>query len=525
MSNCINDIIHQYKQKVSCADIILAASEMIPDTSHPSLPLPSLQETLLKMTYLFRIGFLEDMVLALQFYACKQQIEKAVLELERKHYVISTISSEFGKCLVLTKEALFFFYYHPNHTNPRKKINEVTIKDDTLPSEDSLIKYKCISAFACFTIFETQLKNSVTQFKNQTKETKQHYGKEQYVRHIIYKEYLSLPEIKKKELLSNLAFQKEIIDKYSSIHLYSKTFAIEFSDAYLKNDFSKNNLDSNARYQVFRSTINQLFKQNHSQQALFHFLKDFINLHTKPELNEVIPFLLLQCHNLYRGNDIRMRNQLLKTGTLKIRNESKLYILKEHKKILTNRRKVLVRSGAEKNSQETELLETMSQLKQIDNTIVTLEDEIKLLSHSFLFLLYKGEKENGALEFFEKQLDFNTLKESNIYIGIKDNEIIFYILTSHKVALSHIELFQRLERAYKIYQCLFPLHLPLFVVITYGKERQKETEMALLKTKSSFQEIQDYRRLAVYLDTNLRVIDIEHHPTERFEFYQSFNNN
>ena len=137
-----DELLNNYRQKYLNVEKALKSKGIFPNRFEPIKTLSLGEELILKVIFSLKVAFLEELTFIFAYCYSKQKFEKVIIDLEEQNYLKSAISKDYGKYVVLTKNALFYFY-----TNGTQPINTVNITEDTLPSKERLYYYKVINGY------------------------------------------------------------------------------------------------------------------------------------------------------------------------------------------------------------------------------------------------------------------------------------------------------------------------------------------------------------------------------------------
>lgn len=520
-----NDYIQKLKDEKTQTDIrvinTLYRIGIIPNSSNPTKNISLLKEVIIKVIYLHKVFFLEELIELFSSCYCRQQIEETMLYLEKQGYVISKIDKEYGKCFCLTKESIFFIKFNPEFI--KTNIRNVNINDDKLPQD--LIKYKCISKMTSSYIFNKQVSLILESFKNQPKEDRQVYSAFEYIKHIYFKEFLLQDKNVKISLLKELNFTKDEIQKIANLQKYNEKIANVFSKQYLE-VLGIDCLEDSIVYLKYKELVKRycLKKSTRSNRATYMFLKDFSGFINKKEALIKILDGVLRKHNTYmRLSEKVINNYFVNNNESKIyKIQNELFFQEEILRIEKTDYRKLINSKTEISTEE---------LKQVTENIVSLKTDIdntskyiKTLYDNFQYLIFDKIKSNGLVMFNENIITLSRLQERGIYItdikkGEYRNIIEFTIVQNRTQGFAFGNLFSKLEWVYLIYSNVFKEYDIQINIATLGEDRKQVINQTLGNIKNLFAEIPEYRILHSIFDDTVNVIDCKEKNLERYEVF------
>ena len=132
--NYADTIIENYKKKLNCIQYNMNATGIFPDRNEPLKILDYGRESVLKVIYRFRVGFLEELTILFSFCYSKQKFETLIVDLENQQYIKSQVSKDYGKYFILTTKALYYI-----QTDRNIPFDECNISEDKFPNEQKLL--------------------------------------------------------------------------------------------------------------------------------------------------------------------------------------------------------------------------------------------------------------------------------------------------------------------------------------------------------------------------------------------------
>ena len=520
--NYIENLLNQ--EDITSANLskVLETNHILMNLTDGTKQLNLLQEVIVKTIYLNKIFFLEEMVLLYSFQSCKQTIEKAVLDLQKMDYIKSQ-ATEWGKALCLTSKGLSQLKQNPFISKSNDYITSTTNSDDF---NSHMLKFKVLSAELSSTIFITLLVAIIKRFSSEERAFRKKYAKIQFIKHYLYKDFLKLSKSEKTAQLKELFTDSEVIEKYAILNLYSNTFAIHYADAYY-NHYGSQSFDDIADFQVYRSYLNQhCLKHLDDATTSFHFLRDYYNSlnHNKETiLNQIYQLLYQRGCNYLRMKDYSYRQLLLnrKGTTTALKAEFLLYKTNKSLQLLETKRRNLLKEYKNKaDTPDDELLLINQQINQLDTAITAYQEKLNAYKQHLSFLLYDKTKDNGLDIFQETIITLDSLKQSGIYIGqIQEEVISFCIVPFDSNSFTYTSLFKKIERTFVFHHYVLPNYHLNIKICCYGIENVKEVKKLLKKVKEKFSGIKEYQLLATDFYNIVSVHNMEFHFKERFEVF------
>lgn len=486
-------LIQNYNDKLNYVQQNMKTTGIFPDRTNPTRPLTLGEEFLLKATFRFRVGFLEEMTFLFAYIYSKSKFESLVIDLEQQGYLKSRVSKEYGKYFILTKEALYYIY-----TDRKIPFQEARISEDHFPKESNLAAYKCINglfAKRIFHILTCQVRNA---YNGMDKDFKRYYQKCQYIMQYVYSKR-EKPSFSRKEA-------KMFVDGYM------ETF--EADEAHQKS---------------YKEFVARLKEQRDNDLLYFGFLKDFYNLRITGRTEAVqrtekvfSGFL----NNICRDKFYTYRQNLycLSGKSERLKAETELFLLGEYIRNLGITKRSLLNTKTD-NKTEKQLKDLASNIESIDRQVKLFEKRKADLEEEFSVMLFSHLGTNDVPVFKEDINTLENLKNMNIYITQAQTlqsgrtELTFSIFPNEGSKWSVSYLFSRLERIFQFYiRNLLTFDYRIELVAYTDKHRELIAEN--LKTvREQFEALSQYASFLPCFD-GIEVITTQMHFKERYEVFR-----
>lgn len=489
----INEIIKKGQEKMFNVQYTMNHSNIFPNRNNPIKYLSPKEELILKITFRFKIVFLEQMQFLFAFLYSKSAFEATIIQLEKMNYIQSNTSRDYGKYWWLTTNALYYFY-----TDRIISMSDCNISADKPPSPNKLILYKEINALFAYRTFDLLVSEVYQKYKAEKKEYKQWYQRSQFLQQFI--------------------FPGENNEAYSSTKA---------------SDYIADNIDIvdtlyNDRYKAFI----RIMKANTDTQLLFHYLKDYYNSAYCQELRKGMCSKTFKTindffNNIYRDSNFFYRKDLyaMSNHSERVLNEWKLYILSWQETLFTiNRRNLINCNTSNKTPEELKLIS--DKIDALDAKLVSLRKMVEHLQNSFTALSYDKIGENDLPTYQETHITLENLKNTNIFITnatLEDNartNITFSIIQPSSDEISCSSLFSKLEKVFLFYKnnlLAFDYNIQILV---YDSKQAQFVEEKLKLVIEDFKNITSY---ALFLPTlaETKVINCERHFAERYQAFRA----
>lgn len=519
--NYIESLLNQETIMSNNSIKVLETNEMLINLTDATKRLNTLQEAIVKTIYLSKIFFLEELVLLYSFPSCKQSIEKAILDLERMDY-IKSLTTEWGKALCLTSKGISQIKKNP-FISVTNEFDIPSINADEFNSH--MLKYKILSAELSHTIFVTFLIAIIKRFLGEDITFRKRYAKIQFVKNYLYKDFLKLTSAEKKTHLEHLFTDEEVIKRYSSLTLYSNTFAIQYAQAYLTQNYDT--IDTTEDFQDFRSYMNKhCLRILNDSITSFHFLRDYFNSlnYDKDTIVKQIYQLLYQRNsNFLRTKEITIRRQLLsKEGaTNLLKAEALFYQYNQKYKLFDIKRRNLIKQYKNKTDVQENLLDCTNQkIQLLENEIAKTNEKLTVYKELLGLLLYANTRDNGLDIFKESIITLDSLRQSGIYIGqIQESVITYCIVPFDNNSFTYTSLFKKIEKTFVFSRFVLPNYHLTIKICCYGEASVKEVRKLLKKVKDKYSDIKEYQILATDFHNIVTVHNMEFHFKERYEVF------
>lgn len=491
--NYADTIIENYKKKLNCIQYNMNATGIFPDRNEPLKILDYGRESVLKVIYRFRVGFLEELTILFAFCYSKQKFEALIVDLENQQYIKSQVSKDYGKYFILTTKALYYI-----QTDRNIPFDECNISEDKFPNEQKLLFYKSLLGYYCNRVFNRLTEKHWHNYLSLNKGFRRDYAKKQFIKQFVYS-------------------QK---DKKA----YSKTEAETFADNFLPT------LDSNEELSQKYKNFIKYMKEHHSDSMLrFHFLKDYYNdlgLYREQAIEDTLNELNNTFNNIYRDRYFTYRKILYKYSgnSESLKSEFELFTVNELLKVMAITKRSL--SNSQKSTKtETELQELTQKIEDIDNKISHFKKIVAILEQDFETMVFDKFSDTDIALFVESIITLDTLYNMKVYItGCSRTEeeklcLEFSIFQPTIEEPSTNYIFKRLEaiiRFYRSHLLMFDFKINL---ITYTPKQKEILQSKLLTLKEDFKSFTEYSILVSAFD-DIEVVATKQHLNERYETFR-----
>lgn len=495
-----DELLNNYKQKYLNVEKALKNKGIFPNRFEPIKTLSLGEELILKVIFSLKVAFLEELTFLFAYCYSKQKFEKVIIHLEEQNYLKSAISKDYGKYVILTKNALFYIY-----TDGTQPLNTVHIIEDSLPVNEKLYYYKLINGYMAKSVFEDFTTIIGNKLAAQEPANRRNYQKEQFIKRYLFD---------------------------SSHKGYSNKQANEFCATQMKT------FDTDPLLQEQYQGFLKAFKDNPNKRYVNHsllqfsYLKDFFNgISNAREMAVLFTQKLFFSHitNLTRSNPFVFRNTLFEKSEKKevLKQEMELFYIGELQRIYTLSKRNLGNTKKEGKTKE-QLKEITDKMELLEKELLILKNKTVILSPAFECMVFDGYtgEEQTIPKYKAEVVTLETLKNLKCFItdiitvnGEKPI-IRFSIFQSEKDELSVIGLFQRIERIFQFYRThLYMFNFELELVVL----EQSEIETARKKikfVKEDFKELGSYGLLIPKI-TDIKIIATRSHMEERFQVFKT----
>lgn len=493
--NYAKELVTNYATKIKNIQNNMNKTPLFPDRREPTKYLSYGYELILKMTFKLRVCFLEEMMFVFAFCYSKAKFEKVILDLEDMGYIQSETSKNYGKHWTLTSQALFYIYRDSDNPEDLTKISE-----DKLPTTDSKLYFlKIMNGCYAQKIFHDYVNYIWIDYKQQPKDFRNKYTKEQYIKYIVYA----------KEDSSG----------------YSKTQAQDFTSKFLP--VLESNEDEYKKYKTFISKIKPMLSDD---LVKFSFLKDYfnqLNISRDTSVNNTLTIINGLFNNYYRDNYYTFREELYKkTSSSHMKEEYELFLLTDLLHIIKITKKSLLNSKLESKT-EDELLELHNSISDIDDFIAKYTPRLEVLEENFTFMVFDKYNINDVAMYKEALISLDILRSNNIYIVdtiIQDSakpKITFGIFQSSAEEMTCNYIFTRLEKIFRYYRKNLLSFDFEIVIYTYTNQHKELIETKLKSVCEDFKELTEYRFFVPIFD-EITIISTKNHFQERYKVFEQF---
>ena len=470
---------------------------LFPDRNEPTQYLSYGYELILKMTFKLRVCFLEEMMFVFAFCYSKAKFEKVILELESMGYIQSETSKDYGKYWCLSPQALFYIYKDTSNPDDTTRISE-----DKLPTLNSSKLYFLKIMNGCYAqkIFHDYVSYIWKHYKEQPKDFRNKYTKEQYIKYVVYAKEESTG--------------------------YSKTQAQDFTSKFLP--VLETKAEEYTKYRSFLSKIKPMLSDD---LVKFCFLKDYFNqlkIGRNTSVHNTLTIINDFFNNYFRDNYYTFREELYKKTSCSshLKEEYELFTLTDLLHIMKITKKSLLNSKLESKT-EDELLELHKRISDIDDFIAKYTPRLEVLEENFIFMIFDKYSINDVAMYKEALISLDVLRNSNIYIVdtvIQESgkpKLTFGIFQSSAEEMANTFLFTRLEKIFRYYRknllsCDYEV-----VIYTYTNQHKELIETKLKSVREDFRELTEYAFFLSIFD-ELKVISTKNHFQERYKVFEQF---
>ena len=493
--NYIKELASKQKLKIENIQSNLDREYIFPNRKEPRKPLSLADENILKVIYSLKVATLTELSFLFAFVYSKSKMEEVIQELEQMNYIKSSLSKDFGKCICLTNISLSYLFGD-------SKGEAISFSEDNIPTSVSkLYFHKVQNGYIAKTIFHTMTENLFFIYKGESKEFRDTYCKEEYIKRCVYpaknKKNKNYNKKEEREFVENympiLNNSQEELEKYKN---FIRTVKEHLSDDMVKFSFLKSyynminkDRDEAARqtYQLFSNLFNTIYREN------FYTYRNFLYQH-----------ITNQNENLKKEHQLFTINNMIKTFTITKRN-------------LTN---------SKKGKTEEELKTIIEKIETLEQNIEKFTKHKHTLEQDFETMIFDGFDEKEVPHFASAVITLDTIKNNSIHItdAVKDNlgkwTLTFSIFQTSLEEMAFTSLFKRLEMIHKIFNFFFlSCNIKINIVCLTNNEKEL-LETKLKSVVNTFATLTEYQMFMRILE-EVSVVSTKQNFLERHEVFKN----
>ncbi len=480
---------------------------------HNSL-LSEVQETIVKAIYLAGGMYVSDIKMMMAFSAEVQSIERAIKDLDEDGYLIKA-KNVYGILLGLTKEGVEQIKRHHKYISDGLEVN---VQEMDVLGENAFMKHKCISFAVADYVFRTRLQNLWDKFWATDIYVRNHYLAKQFLKQIVYRDYLELAPDKREQFLADAELtekEKELFSRNGKYIVWNATKFSELVFIHMGFDAVKK-MDGYHEYMqmVKRDALNE------PSNNTFYLLKDMLTEAEKQGYQELQLLWKWKCSILKFGAE-KLRNGLSGTDEL-ILKERRLDTANRYLFLLQNERRSLINSNAyKKKDNEKDLGEVLVKLAELDSAIDSIRKQKEELETDFSFAVLKSY--DGSENDYElKVLNLQRLAQNGMYVSVDASKnTCLYVMQTKEEYFDLFSLHKKMAMGLQLIKRLAPYSSVQVRIITYNTDQQEFIERIL---PALVKKLLESRETAFYANQFEEICSIQNTlegPKERYIFFQA----
>lgn len=492
--NYAKEIIEKQKRKIENIKSNLNTDFLFPDRNEPRKKLPLSQQIILKIIYSLKVAYLTELSFIFAYVYSKSKFESVIKELEDQNYIKSSVSKDFGKFFCLTENALCYIYNSSEN-------EEISFKEDMLPNSISkLYLHKIQNGYVSKLLFHKMTENLFFIYKGESREFRDIYCREQYVKRKVYPEKVSKQN-------------------------FSKKAEKEFTELYLPILNS-----SEEEMEEFKKFIRTVKEQLSDDMVKFSFLKDYYNsISNNRDIASFETYKLFTnlFNTIYRDNFHTYRPILfhhITNGNKNLNKEYQLFMINSYLKNFMIAKRNLTNSKKGKNEEELKII--LDKIENLDNYCNKLTKQKESLEEVFEVMTFDGYNEQECPLFEISSLTLETLRNNSIHIteGQKDSlgkwTLTFSIFQTSLEEMSPVSLFKKLEMIYNAYRLFFYSCNMEINIVCYTNTEKELLETKLKSVISTFSSLTEYQMFIPFLKT-ATVVCTQNSFLQRYEVFKN----
>ena len=514
MGKLIQDLVKNKEDALEAEKAAIVHCGNLPVLHRHNTKLSEIQETIVKAIYLVGGMYASDIKMMLSFSSEIQSVERAIKDLINDGYIIKN-KNAYGILLGLTKEGVSQIKMHPDYIPEGLEVN---CQEMDVFGESALLKHKCMSYAASEYVFYERLNDLWNKFWGTDKYERNYYLCKQYLKQIVYRDFLTMGKEEKEQFLMDADFTDDEKELFVRNDKYVVWNATKFSELlFIHKGFE--GIKSTESYHEYM----QIIKRDALKQPnfnTFYLLKDMISDDNRK------PYQELKLLWKWRTSMLKFGVDKLRTGikgnTDLITKEKKLDSCNRCLSIFQNERRSIINKNAyRKKTDEKELGEALVALAELDYAIQGVRKEKDELESDFSFAVLKSY--DGAENDYEiKILTLQRLIQNGIFLWAKnENEIVLSIMQTNEEYFDLFSLHKKMSMGLQFIKRLSPYISVDVRIYTYSTDQQEQIERvmpALIKKLLESRETAFFANLLNDICTIHRASD---GLKERYIFFQN----
>ena len=478
--------------------------------------LNALQESIVKVIYITKGMFIQDIKYLFSINAEESVIDRAISSLSAKGNYLKRITTPYGILLVLSSKGLNVI------ANAGKYDSSMNIAESKI-GETTYLRMKIKSARFAEVVFNEVLEMIFKAFFSQDLSLRNSYSVLQYCKNIAYRKFLELDVEGRKELLSQLEIDQETSERFQAAtknyKCDSELFGKLYYDARGYESIRKSN-----DYLKFVRVLKEDALRTRNLNTLF-FLNDYLSSSGMDLKYAVLENAYMSANGISRyGYMISERNiEKEIDDKSKFAIEKNIVLLDKYINAARNKRKNLLISNTVKNVEDVEELQKrIATIKELQADVEDLLEIRKNNADDFFFCLL--EQENGEdSSFNDVMLYIKKMEQMNIYINKVEKQNGNFSLCFDLVQVGDIfsvqELAKKLTAIYTYCLRMFPYARVSVNLLVYGEDVEELTRSQLVKALDLMNQFRSSRAAASLARDSVRIIDEHRKMYKKSDFY------
>lgn len=515
MSEYVKQIVKAKKALTDTERKVLAEAGNLPVLCKANTTLPPLQEVIVKAIYLAGGMFLSDLKKLVIFQSDLQKTERSIQSLVRDGYLSAKEVPPFGNLYGLTADGIKQIRFHPAYATGEAGNIAGGMKLDV---EGALMKRKLVSALVAEYVFMTQTEELLKQFFTTDKLTRNYYLMKQYLKNIVYREFLLLSQTEKETALKKYGADESEISILCTSSSYTKRNVELFAEILFREQ-GFDTLKASDDYHAYIAYIRKECLTTPSE-GTFYLLKE-MQTEARNDYRALELLTDWNCNVLRHGMESVWKALSAElTGNPLLQREQALETCNQYIKFLGDERRSLIQGSAYKKKEDELLLKEITEhLALLDNTLTRLREKKEVLETDFTFPTLSNYDEDGNC-FEERVLTFKRLEQNAIYIEMTEAEkLTFYVVQTQEDYFDLFSLHKKTTMLWQMCRRLFPLYQAHIKVITATEEQKRFIEGKFSSLEKKLLASRETAFLGNSLPGVLEVMAVQGRMTERYQFF------
>lgn len=485
----------------------------LPVLSKYNTKLTQIQEIIVKTVLLAGGMYIADLKMMLSFSAENQSIERAIKELTEDGY-LNTEKNPYGTILGLTKEGVARIKTHPDYL---PETLEVNYQEMDIFGESAALKHKCISYAVAEYVFECRLQKLWDRFWTTDIYERNYYLCKQFLKQIVYRDFLKLSEEDRCRLLEEAGLNNEEIRLFSVGDKYIVWTAGKWAELmFIRKGFEE--VKKMPGYHEYMQIIKREALKEPNRNT-FYLLKDMLTEDEKTGFWELQLLWKWKTTMLKFGSDKYRAG--IKGNTELINKEKELDSYNRCLSVLQNERRSLLNQNAyRQKADEKAFSDAVVKLAELDSAISSIRKKKEELETDFSFAVLKSY--DGAENDYEtKVVTMQRLIQNGVYLSTgAEKMIVISVVQTNEEYFDLFSLHKKLAMGMQFVKRIAPYASVQVRIYTYNDEQEQFIERIFPALGKKLLESKETAFYGNMLDDISSIHKASDNLKERYIFFQ-----